>query len=357
MILLIRSIFNEIAIEARKSEIKILDFDAIDGFYTQTIRLGFNIVENENTHDILPNLHIKNRDSFFNKLSEYVYISLNKYQMDNTVANIKRIITSLLSNISEKEMLDLESYVDKYLSFITDNKISERIFETDFIDLDIGSIKGETCIQTYHQETPYSFVSRFENVIDGEEVKFYLPRISYGIKDNTCYIYAIQNKDRVKDENECYNSIIKKQIRSINSGVKKYRNVTPSFIIALSFFFAVLEKNGINDVFVVPHLPLREQNRRLVTEQKIKVETMGGRLSLEELENFKKELEEKRININQNVGEKFKNCFSRLQIHFEDLFLKGLNINDEIIYQINGMRTEQEFLKKIVLIEKEYSKS
>ena len=346
---MIESLFNEIVKDARNSEIIVSDYDELDGPYDQIVRVGFNLVENGLLDDNLPNFHIKDKKTFICKLNEYVYLSLEKYKLAKTFANMKRVIINLLANITESEMIDLNKFLDKYVNFINNDELFDNAYSTDYISEQIGLITGYSNIQTYHQETPYSFNSYFEKEIDGKEARFYLPQISYGLENGVCHIYAIQNKNETKNNYSEYNSLVKDELRKINSGVNKFRNVTPAFIVALTFFLSVLEQRGINQILVVTSLPLREQNRKLINQYKIKFQTMQGHLTEIELERFRQDLEDRRIMIDHNVTSKFKNCFSRLQVHFDGLFLNGLILNNEILYTIKNMKTEQPMLTKMVV--------
>ena len=80
-----------------------------------------------------------------------------------------------------------------------------------------------------------------------------LPWIRYGISknkngDKIAYIYALQKMEPSLDEN--YNEEMKKVINKVNSGVKKYRNVTPSAISSLAIFMGMLEGKGIKAIKV-----------------------------------------------------------------------------------------------------------
>ena len=148
--------------------------------------------------------------------------------------------------------------------------------------------------------------------------------------------------------NPKYNLEVKDIFRTINSGVKKYRNVTPSFVVALSLFISFLYKYGINKIKVETPLPIRQKNRDMVTDYKIEFQTMRGTLKGETLETFKSELIKKKLNDDYNSTTKFVNCFNRLKVHFDNIYLSKCTINSDIILEVMNFLTHNSFLQEIV---------
>ena len=326
-------LFEEIKEEARDGEVKIPDGDV-----PITLRILFNIVEGE-VKDNIPNLFIKNKDNFYNCLTQYIEKALKFYNLPNTDSSIKMLLSLLFVNITNKEMQDLECYLLKYINFIDDKTLE---YQEGSKKTELGDLYYYTDTQSYRQETPYCFKSYFKK----GDSKYALPRISFGISDGICYIYAIQNKDSKINEDENYNLEVKQKLRSINSGISKYRNVTPSFVIALSLFISFLKENNINKIQVVTPLPIRQNNRDLTLQHKIKFYSMYGRLEKDQIEILKKELEDKKLNDDYNSTVKFINCFNRLKLHFDNLFLQ--NLDEEVTIEIINMITKNEFLTEIV---------
>ena len=241
---MIIQVFNELKEEARLGEVKLQD--------DRIIRILFNIVDNFKMD--MPNFYIKDQNNFYNILNEYVCKALNFYNLENTKDNIKVILSFLFINITNYEMYDLELYVKKYINFMDDKILSNK---SDNKNTNLGKLLYSVEKQSIQQETPYCFKSKF--VKDNEE--YALPRISFGIKNNICYIYAVQNKDRKKCDDSNFIIDVKNKLRTINSGISKYRNVTPSFVVALSLFISFLKENGIYKIKVETPLPIRQKNR------------------------------------------------------------------------------------------------
>lgn len=336
---MIRQIFDKIKEEARKSEIFL-----VENSFERLIRIGFNVVDT-GINDSLPNFYIKNKDNFYKLLYEYVYLALKHYELDNNYDNIKRVLTFVWANITLDEMKDLEQFLCRYINYLNDNVLVNK---KGLKQTSIGNLNYEVSKQSIQQETPYCFKSYFEKETDSQLAKYSLPRISFGISDDVCYIYAIQNKDTKINTNSIYNLEVRNKFRTINSGIKKYRNVTPSFVVALSLFISFLKENNISKVSVVTPLPLRQMNRELVTNYRIQFETKRAILTSDNLENFKKEIINKKLENDYNATVKFINCFNRLKTHFDSIYLSNNKLSNEMIIDIINLETESDFLQEIV---------
>ena len=147
--------------------------------------------------------------------------------------------------------------------------LENREFKVPTLDSDL-----HINIRKYNMETPYCF----ECCLVGDE-EYLLPIVSYGISDDTCYIYAIQ--DFNKHESTPYHNKIKRMLYKLNKGVLEseskdyieYKNgssyfyqenisdVSPGAILALTIFLNEIQKYGINKVKVIPYLPVRYENK------------------------------------------------------------------------------------------------
>lgn len=238
--------FNELKEEARLGEVNYLLDDDI-----MKLRILFNIVDDSILNN-MPNLYIKDNNNFNKLLYKYVYIALNFYNLEINYNNIKKILAFLFSNITDKEMNNIEAYLKKYIDFYEDQTLKDQYGEK---KTTLGNLKYKIDTQSFQQETPYCFKSYFDN----ETSKYALPRISFGISNGICYIYAIQNKDSKMNIDSNYNFKVKEKMKEINKGISKYRNVTPSFVVALSLFISVLKENNITQIKVVTPLPIRQK--------------------------------------------------------------------------------------------------
>ena len=332
VILVINKIFEEIKKEARTGIINLKDEDG-----EFPLRASFNIVEDK-VYDSIPNIYIKDKEKFNRVLTLYVFSALDFYSLNPTEDNIKMIIAYSFANITEKEMICLEDYILKYIGFYN-NKFSNIEGEK---EISVGTIRYKIKKQHIAQETPYCFKSYIEK----NNSKYALPRISFGINNDTCEVYAIQNKDSRINIDQNYNQEIKNAFRTINSGISKYRNVTPSFVVTLVLFLSFLKQNDIHKIKVITPLPIRQANRKKIQEIKLNRYSVQGTLDKYSIEAMKKILEDKLSMDEYNTTTKFVNCFNRLKLHFENLFYT--NINDQMIIDVLNLSTENELLKELV---------
>ena len=351
----IDKIFNEIKEEAKNCEIKYNEV-LYGNTYESIFRMGFNVVENNNVSKDLFNFYIKDSDLFIKRLQEYVYYASKIYNIELDDCNIKKLLILLWANITNEEMLNIDDFVQKYIDFINNNDLNGLCGNTEISGL--GKINFKFDKQSYKQETPYCFNSYFSDIINGHEEIYHLPRISYGLKDDKCYIYAIQNKEK-NDDTLLYNELVKKKMNSLNSGVKKYRNVSPSALTSLILFLFILNSYNINDIEVVCNLPIRHQNRRLVNDFKLKRDYTIK--SIDEIEKLKLIMENEDIRIKDNTILKFQNNFRRLVNHFAVVLSVSPNeLNENLFLTINSMDSNNYFIKEIVNnieMRKDYGKS
>ena len=335
---MIKDIFNEIIKEAENGTIKLQE-EVYSTIINYDVFLKFTI--NKKEADGI-NLTIINEDKFFEKLEQYIKSSLIHYNLKYNDMNIKYIITMLLSNISKYDAQDLEKFLDKYIKFFEQSNLFRN--NSKYVNDDIGHLVCLISKQSIHQETPYCFRSRFEK----DDRYYNLPRISFGIKDGVCYIYAVQNKDKnvITDYNLEYANKVKNNIRTVNKSINKYRNVTPSFVVSLAIFISTMKNYGINKFVAITNLPLRVQNRDMVTKHKI--ESKSFILKDEELERFKEVITKNNIRNNNQATKGFENLINRIKIHFYDsMNIIPTNIDDSIYFEIENLITKSEFLKRL----------
>lgn len=342
----VEEIFKIIINEARTKEITYKE-KLYNEEYECIFRLGFNVVFNNSIRNDLYNFYFHDYNNLIKLLKEYVYTVCRFYNIPINDNEIKKILILLWSNITKEEMLNIENYVKKYIDFLNDDKLININNSKDITDL--GLVKYEIEKQSIKQETPYCFISYFEK----NNQRYYLPRISFGISEDKCYIYAIQNKN--KNLENSYSDLVHKKLNTLNSGVKKYRNVSPSAIASLSLFLSVLKEHNIDNFEVVSNLPLRILNHELVDAYKLQIEKKTK--TILEVEKLKKIMEDKRFKIYDNTTEKFKNNFRRLSNHFKIVINKKNELSDNLIGQILELNSNNLLFSELTKGRGKYGKS
>ncbi len=336
-------------------------------------------------------LRIRDKREFLILLSKYI-LQLKTYRnIELDYNTIKEAITLLFSNITYGELLNPEAYLKRYTNFydgrledksisnftsfnadatfLRKNKDRESVIEAlkkdnpndkmtaikerEYNEGLVGSqnrnkefwdsnIIISNKMQSLRQETPYFMEIRFEKELNGKLLKYSLPRISYGISNDTCYIYAVQNeviKDDLDSEDKKYHNMINRALYELNDGVyenetddyKDYKegrstefaenisDVSPSAIMALSIFLNTLSSNNINKIKVVPFLPIRYNAKERANYKKLHFISKRQEMNfIEKVALFKKMKIEHNM-IQDNLTNKFIRNFMRLQYHFNNI--------------------------------------
>ena len=327
VILMIETAFKEVIEEARYGIVYLMD-----EYGVYPIRVGFNVVEDQ-VSDTVPNIYIKDKDKFKRVLNEYVSTVLDFYGLEPKPQEIKKVITYSFINITPEEMNCLEDYLSKYIGFY-----NNTLNMTGSIETSIGNIDYYIERQSLRQETPYFFKS----YISDDKSVYTLPRISFGMNGDICEIYAIQNKDSSVNLESGYGIKVHDAFATINSGVKKYRNVTPSFVVTLTLFVSLLKEHGINKVKVRTPLTLRNESRFACAQYRLDKGKKEGTLTPESIEAIKS----KTTRDDYNSTTRFINCFNRLDYCFENIYFSQLS--NEMIINALSVPTRDSFLTEIL---------
>ncbi len=367
-------------------------------------------------------LRIRNKKKFLTLIGRYL-LQLQKYRgLDFDYNSIKEAITLLFSNITYEEFLSPELYVEKYINFynshLQDQTISgfssfnanvtfirknkkrkeeiDRLKEEDpnnkmACNMEREYNEGLTFsqnrnkefwdsnivitnkLQSPRQETPYSFEINFEKEIDGKKVAFYLPKISYGISNDVCYIYAVQNdaESNADIDSKKFCSMFNRALYELNDGVyesetqdyKDYKegksteyaenisDVSPSAVLALSIFLNVLFTNNISKIKVVPFLPMRYNAKERANFKKTQFLSKRQELDfLKKVTLFK----EKKIDhymLQNNLTNKFIRNFMRLNYHFPNIDILNFpyEIDETMTIKLNEFtNTNNAILNEII---------
>ena len=316
----IKEIFYELIKEAKDGKV-IIDEDPFP--------IGFNTIINDNeqylSNNNLSTLEINNLDLFLNKLKEYLELVQKKdrqvygFLKRNPHDYYKFLIAYLFTNATTEDFLKPIEFIDKEIAFLKENTFN---YLNEGIKFQLGSnfknssieIKNED--QSVMMETPYKMTFTFTKLIDNKKVSYKLPSISYGIKNNECYIYSIlnsENKDADNEDEKYYKKKISRQLYKVNKDVhdeseESINDVSPSAVISLLIFISLLKKENITNIKAVPYLPLRYLSRDLAAQE----------LNEEQ----RKILQERNDTIQNNLTNKFIRTFKRVAYH-----MSGIEIN------------------------------
>lgn len=332
---LIKSIFfDEIINEAKIGEIKIEINDQ-----ENTFNVGFNscvegVLESGNFGDSKPILMINNKEQLIDYLEQY-FNECDKH--DNNFSDcklktrIKIYLTLIWSNATYEDFANPLSFIKRRVEFYQNNvfDFDSKEFSEEIEVLENSKIKIYNKLQDIRQETPYVF----KPVIECGDDSFSLPRISYGISNGECYIYAIQ-ANKKKDMNS-YEKRINRKLYKINDGVfdaendeyKDYVNgaeyhpeniseISPSAILSMIIFLNTLSNYGIGKIKVISLLPVRYNSKELAFAKKYEYELRNKKLSENELKKLLLEYKKENLRIQTNLSEKMIRNFRRIEHHF-----------------------------------------
>ena len=250
---MIKDIFyNEIINECASNNLKIGNDTPAIMFDTIIREEKIDTTEKNN---IKPTLVINNTSSFFFSLENYVNKAILFYY-DGIIThdNIKSLICYAFSNATDFDLSNPVLYLNLRSSFLN-NDISCPIIYKNILGYDsIITIKKEKAIL----EAPYSFSCKLKYF----DVEYEFPNIFFGISNDTCYIYAIQNK--FKEKNELQKKI-NRLLYKINDGYEfncdndllNPNDVTMSFLAIITIFINYLNELDICKINVVINLPIR----------------------------------------------------------------------------------------------------
>ncbi len=347
-----KEVFYDVIKEACQGEVIIDNEPWPCGFNTKIIRDGKEI---EYFNDVNKSmLYIKNEQCFFELLEEYVNLEIQAdrryYKIyDDVLRNkVKAIMTYLFVNATTEEFLNPERLIRRKIEFLLPEVEVKRniAFLNDdtfdyledgkeiYLDNSIlnGSLKMKKVVHGLVMETPYKVCVSLVNRDSCEELECPLADVTYGICEEdgkkVCYVYSImkpKEKKNISDEEKKYQKKVNRALYKLNDGVMeqesdefvRYKNgessyypenisdVTHGFVLALTAFISLLQREGISKVKAVPYLPVRYLGR----------EVSAYRV---EDENRRNELLERNDMIQSNASEKFIRFFRRVAYHMGD---------------------------------------
>lgn len=301
------------------------------------------------TNNTIPLLTINNVNNFNDKLIEYLEKSMMFFadsKFDSVKERvcgfkkddqIKYLLTILFANCTEEDFRNPIQYLQRQIDFIDNNSLYEKYgMYTEVANIpefDNSSIEVLSTSQEPTLETPYVFSSRIKKYNSNQY--YDLPNISYGISNDTVYIYTIKGKRRKTNEKPTtFTKKINRELYKINKNViptTEYVNykegkthfypenvidVTHSSVLALTIFLGILKKENYNRVVVVDYLPLR-----YLSKYETKLSTLGKNHLYGDMDYDKAIINiDEELDYNQNnITNKFIRTFERVNYHLENM--------------------------------------
>lgn len=195
-----------------------------------------------------PVIEIKDIEEFRIALYEYVEVLTNfytKYNIRQDYHDLSYFFNNLIFNMTFSDAEDLTTYIYKRITFFHNEEFNELEEKTLLTEIDGVKYYVKRVVEAPGLETPFILI--FEMECDG--VIYPLPLIRYAFDENNiCHLFAIQfGKDRI------YDTSIKEYkdlVNNVNSGINKFRNVSPSFVLSFTLFLKLLNDKNIKEIMV-----------------------------------------------------------------------------------------------------------
>lgn len=354
--------FNQVLPSLKNGSIEIPIYNTNSNGYIFT----FNVLVDAYDETSPYYLCIQDKEKLVNSLYEYMQIMLSNdssINEQNIYDKIKYYLTLLWVNATYEDLRNPEIFIQKYIDFNENPMFDDFTYASNIEYLNDADIDVVIKKEPVNMETPYSFNVQI-NLFDGnKENIYYLPSICYGISDNICYIYSVQNGGMFASNPE-FEKKIKRLLYKMNENVsshesedfKEYKrlekqgnnledefypenisDVSVSAILALTVFMDSLNDMGIKNIKVVPFLPIRYKNKEELYEKKYQLKLK--QLKVDEIKELKQNLEEKSLLIQSNLTNKFIRDFMRLKHHFNgiDILSYPMEVDEYLSININNM--------------------
>lgn len=280
---------------------------------------------------LIPTLVIKNKEIFNKLLTEYLALAKTKYDLTKYYEALefddienpehiinKLILTTLWANATYDDFNWSEEFLRKQILFLKDNTFSEYNEPTiiGYSEMLGGYLEIENIPEPILNETPTSLKISLIEPETNERYTF--PLVRYGIKDDKCYIYAVQKNKKFDVDNNFKKKVNRRLFKigenfdTKNDTYENYKegnlkDVSASFVVASNIVLGLLSSKGINDI-VVPSILIERWNAK---EKNIIVRSGREENKEEYIETNKDEHNE----IQRNLTEKLLRTFLRIISH------------------------------------------
>lgn len=280
---------------------------------------------------LIPTLVIKNKENFNKLLTEYLALAKSKYDLTKYYEALefddienpehiinKLILTTLWANATYDDFNWSEEFLRKQILFLKDNTFSEYNEPTiiGYSEMLGGYLEIENIPEPILNETPTSLKISLIEPETNERYTF--PLVRYGIKDDKCYIYAVQKNKKFDVDNNFKKKVNRRLFKigenfdTKNDTYENYKegnlkDVSASFVVASNIVLGLLSSKGINDI-VVPSILIERWNAK---EKNIVLRSKKEEKPKEYIETNKDE----HNGIQSNLTEKLLRTFLRIISH------------------------------------------
>ena len=201
------------------------------------------ILKKQNYQDT-PTIYVRDHIYFFKYLTDIINHYVKLYEKYNDHRSARAFAIKFLKRIwlrlGSTDFNNIEDFLKTQLNFLT-NDIFENLKNETIIDNYYGlNVTAKNTIGYSWDEAPLKM--KFKIYDENNKEYHSLPHIFYGIENDTCYIYAVQN-DRDKHTIPRINRLLYKLNKDIENP-----NVHPSMVYSITLFINLLKEYGINKI-------------------------------------------------------------------------------------------------------------
>lgn len=317
----------------------------IDGSWTPSIERR-DIEQLRNMYDMkYPTIYIKDHHTFFKYLTDISNALIRQYSKYGEQKIPRQLLIQVMRRIwlrmSPSDFYEVENFLLRQKEFIENELLDDYIYGINITDFHDNEVMAENVASRSWDEAPNCMT--FKVMKDKEYHS--LPHIFYGITDDVCYIYAIQN-DRQRKRIPEIERMLYKEFKGKGQ---------PSMVYTMKLFIDILKENGINTI-KTPKLQVLSYRYHQLLSAKTKSDfekkwTPERVAQIDELTGWRLEVRQKEYNWEKlwynNVVDKedvihnlkttnFINLIERIVDEDENLtFIDEIESTDELTIRIN----------------------
>lgn len=269
-----------------------------------------------------PFLEIKNKNTFDELLVQYVNLALEYYDdsyfydevlsgayrtEENNICKEKVLMTLLWGNATIDDFQDPCAFLRRQITYLERTPLCEKEKLGYSATLNGEIFTEVTKTSKISWESPYMFSA---NIVNDDDI-YDLPVIHFGVTEDMVYIYSIHQKKKSRWSKRINRALYKanENFRPTENE-KNLKDVTPSSLIALAIFLLHCKNIGYVNFKIVPYLPERWIDKRIMISKKVKKTNQKAELYKEKMEEL--------LRIQDNLTQKFIRTLIRLQYHYGD---------------------------------------
>lgn len=269
-----------------------------------------------------PLLEIRDKKEFNDKLCEYVKIAIEYYDDSyfydevlngeyrtekNKICKEKVLMTLLWANATVEDFKNPCQFLERQTNYLKVNCLTNQE-NKGYASILGGNIVTEVSkTKKLSWESPYAFRSA---IFDNDEAHD-LPVVRFGIDGDTVYIYSIHMRKNPRKSKRINRNLYKvNENFDISDNNEDLKDITPSSLVALDLFILHCKSLGYTNFKMVPYLPERWCDKKIMMYKKAKKELKAEEYMEEEVSRISK--------IQDNLTQKFITTFLRLNYHYDE---------------------------------------